>query len=135
MEGHMAKTPAFKIPKKLGAVTDLLVATRDARLALAKQVEELQARETALKDYIINNVPKDSAGAKGAAYTAKPVTKTKPRVTDWDKFYEYVRRNKAFDLLQRRLGENAVAERWADKKVVPGVESFNYVDVSIIKNT
>jgi hypothetical protein len=54
-------------------------------------------------------------------------------VADWVKFYAYVRRNAAFELLQRRLNESAIKERLDDKKPVPGVTIFNAKKVSCTK--
>jgi hypothetical protein len=61
------------------------------------------------------------------------VTKTIPRVADWDKLYAFVKKTGSFDLLQRRLTDSAIQERWEAGKSVPGVETFNAVSVSINK--
>ena len=138
--GVAARPPAkkaartFKLPKTLAAAADALYQVRAKRLEAAKGVEELQAEETALKNYLIENLPKsDASGVAGKLCRVSIVTKVKPRVEDWDAFYKYVGRTKSYDLLQRRLAEKAVEERWDAKKQVPGVGTFNVVDVSIGK--
>ncbi len=126
--------PPWEVPKTLGACADALYETRAARLVLEKQAEELKSRETLIKDHIIETLP--WSDAEGVAGHVARVTITKrqiPRVIDWDKLYAYVRKTKDFSLLQRRLADAAIAERWDDGKEVPGVDRFTLVGVSVNK--
>ena len=124
----------FKLPKTAGACADLLYKTREARLKLQKDVERMESEEQQLKDYFINNLSKDNAtGVAGKFARVQIKPKVKPVVEDWDKFCAYVRKNNAFEMLQRRLSEGAIEERWEDKKVVPGVGRFNAKTVSVTK--
>lgn len=124
----------FKIPETLGACADLLYTTRQARLALAKQVETLEKREAMLKEHIIQTLPKsDSTGVAGRLARVSVVNKVVPRVEDWDKFYAFVKKTGDFSLLQRRLGDAAIQERWDNNKAVPGVTQFQAVTVSLGK--
>lgn len=128
------KPAPFKIPKKIGEVADLLYAIRQERLAKQKEVDELASRETALKNHIIENLPKSEAtGAAGKTANVRVVIKQKPQVKDWDALYAYVSKTKSFDLLQRRLSDKAVTDRWENSKTVPGVEAVPVVDVSVTK--
>jgi hypothetical protein len=130
----MAKEEKFKIPKALGAVADLLYATREKRLAIEKQAEALKAQESALKEHLIQTLPKSEAGGvAGKVARVTVISKPVPQVNDWDKFYAHIKKTGDFELLQRRLGEGAIKERWEAGKVVPGVEVFNAVTVSINK--
>jgi len=131
----MPKPVAFKPPKSLPACADLLASIRAERLAADKVAEGLKAKETILKEHLINNVPKDSAGAMGKLYTATITTKTKPRVADWPLLWAHIKKTGEFDLMQRRLSDTAVMDRINDKRKLPGVETFTYVDVSLTKNT
>jgi hypothetical protein len=129
-----AKKAAFKIPKTLGACADLLYTTREERLALQKQIDELAERESMLKEHVINNLPKSNAtGVSGKVANVRVETKTIPQVQDWEKFYQYISKNKAFDLLQRRVNDKAIQERWEAKKTVAGVGTFDVVKVSCTK--
>lgn len=137
----------WKAPKTLGLAADKLYETRQKRLALAKEVEALQAEETALKNHLIDNLPKsDSNGIAGKVCRVSVVKKDVARAEDWSKIYanivsDYQKHAKkkdgmqdgAFALLQRRLGEGAVKEAWEAGKVVEGVGKFTVVDVSINK--
>lgn len=129
-----AKAPKFVIPKKIGDCADALYKKREERLALQKQVELLAEQESQLKNHIINNLPKsNTTGVSGKVANVRVVTEDVPQVKDWDKLQAYIKKNGAFDLLQRRVNAKAVEERWADKKKVPGVEAFGVTKVSCTK--
>lgn len=124
----------FKFPKTLGACADRMYQLRQKRLEMQKEVDKVAAEEAALKEHIINTLPKSEAsGVAGKLARVAVVTKQVPQVKDWDAFYKYVKRTGQFDLLQRRLSEVAIKERWDAGKEVPGVEHFTVVTVSINK--
>lgn len=126
--------PKFKMPKTLAECADLLYATRIARLALQKQAEVKEAEERQLRERLINELPKSKAlGIAGKVARATIETKPVPTVEDWDRFYQHVKKTGHFDLLHKRLSEDAVKQRWEDHKVVPGVGKFNAVKVSLEK--
>lgn len=130
----MAKAPVFKLPKSLAACADMLYTTRQERLDVQKKVDEFKEREELLRTHIINTLPKSEAsGISGKIANAKIVTKDVPRVEDWDAFYKYVHKNQAYELLQRRLNDAGIQERWDDDKTVPGVGKFTTVSVSVTK--
>ena len=48
-----------------------------------------------------------------------------PQAVDWTKIYRFMKKNNAFDLLQRRLASTAWNDRMEDRKSpIPGIESF-----------
>lgn len=124
----------YKFPKALGSCADMLYELRAKRLIQQKIVDALESEEKALKDYIIQSLPKSEAsGVAGKLARVTVVTKEIPQVKDWDLFYKYVKKTGQFDLMQRRLTTDAVKERWDAGKEIPGVEHFNAVSVSINK--
>lgn len=128
------KAPKFVLPKTLGAAADMLYSTRERRLELSKQVDELSRQETLIKEYVINTLPKSNAkGVSGKFAHVKVDTKDVPQVKDWDKVYAYITKNKRFDLLQRRLNDKAVQDLLDDKKKIPGIETFTAVKVGCTK--
>jgi len=130
----MATEVKYKFPKALGACADKLFELRNKRLAEQKKVDEIAAEETALKNHIIENLPKSEAsGVAGKLARVTVVTKQVPQVKDWDAFYKYVKKTGSFDLMQKRLIDGAIKERWEAGKEVPGVGHFNAVSVSINK--
>lgn len=130
----MATEVKYKFPKALGACADKLFELRNKRLAMQKEVDAVAAEETALKNHIIENLPKSEAsGVAGKLARVTVVTKQIPQVKDWDAFYKYVKKTGSFDLMQKRLTDAAIKERWEAGKEIPGVEHFNVVSVSINK--
>lgn len=123
----------FPYPQSMGACADLLYEYRQKRLDAEKVAAALKEKEDALKEYIIDNLDKDSGGAIGKAYKVEVVRGEKPVVDDWPAFFAYVGRTKAWDLLQRRVSEKALADRIADGKKIPGWKPFNTVGVSLTK--
>jgi hypothetical protein len=122
------------LPPTLAGCADRLYQVRELRYAKQKEVKELEREETALETYIIDELPKSEAtGIAGKIARVTVVNKIKARVTDWPKFYAYIARTKSFDLLQRRVGEAAIKARWDDNKQVPGVDHYQYPEVSINK--
>lgn len=132
----MAKAPKpIKFPKSLGACADLLHDMREKRLAADKAAAALKADETALVNYIIDNLDKESAGAIGKHHKVKVVIKQKPQIKDFEAFSAWVKKTGRFDAFQRRLSEQAIMDTLAQPKCkgVPGVELFNAVTVSLTK--
>lgn len=126
--------PKYKFPKAMGACADRLYQLRQKRLEMQKEVGKVAAEESALKEHIINTLPKSEAsGVAGKLARVTVVTKEIPKVEDWDAFYKYVKKTGNFDLMQRRLTDAAVKERWEAGKEVPGVGHFNAVSISINK--
>ncbi len=124
----------FKIPKTLAACGDMLYKLREKRIEIEHAAAEIAKDEAKLRDHIINNLPKqDATGIRGKVAQITIQTKTKPTVKDWTAVWAYVKKNNAFDLLQRRLNETAVAARWEENREIPGVDKFDVVTVHCTK--
>lgn len=124
----------YRFSKKMGTCADRLYALKAKRLAAQKVADEIKEEETALKEHIINTLPKSEAsGIAGKMARVTVVNKTVPRVEDWDKFYRHVKRTGNFEMLQRRVGEKAIQERWDNGKEVPGVSHFTFPIISMNK--
>lgn len=122
------------LPKAIGLCADLYSDVRALRLMMEKEVERVQARETEIKNHIIENLSKsDDTGAAGKRYRAQIVVKEVPKIADWTKLTQYILENDRFDLVQKRLGEKAVTDMWESGVAVPGVEKMNIPNVSITK--
>jgi hypothetical protein len=117
---------AFKPPKTLALAADLLYTTRNERLALQKEVDALQATETALSEHIIDNLPKSEAtGIAGKLVRVSITSKAVVTVTDWDAVYAHIVKTQKKDpgvwaLVQRRIGSAAAEDAWAAGRQVPG---------------
>ena len=134
MAARAKAAPERAVPKTLGACADALYLTRQKRLSEQKDVNALEAYEKAIKEHVIQTLPKsDSTGVAGKVARVAVVTKKVPVVEDWDAFYKHLKRTGQFDLLNRALNAAAVQERWDAGKAVPGVGAFNAVTVSVTK--
>lgn len=126
------KIPA--LPKTLGGCADKLMRLRDERQELTKKIDAIKAHENAIKEKLIEELPKDDAqGVTGKLARVTIKTKKVGTVKDWSALYEYIRKKKDFSLLQRRLSDAAVKEQWEAGKKIPGVEPFNVIQVSLTK--
>lgn len=128
------------MPKSYGRCADLYSDVRALRLAMEKEVKAIQARETEISNYLINELPKGGdTGAAGLRYRAQIVVKDVVRVaTDqWGILHSWIRKNDRFDMLQKRLNETAVDE-WMQQeenkgRLLPGTELVKVPKVSITK--
>lgn len=134
-----AKKLGLKIPKKLAEVADLFFKTRNDRLALDKQAEAMKAREEALKEHLINQLPKlESTGIAGKLCRVTLGSKEIPVAKNWDDVWRYIVKNYKKNpgvvaLVQKRLGEATVKEMWEAGKDVPGVEHFTVKTLGVNK--
>lgn len=119
---------------ELAKKADRLFVLREQRLAAQKVVDEMQDEEKTITAELIAAIDKsDARGVVGQKVRVTVVTKPTPTVTDWSALQAHIVATGQFDLLQKRLAEPAVRERWQDEKEVPGVGVFNVVRLSLSK--
>lgn len=122
------------LPKTLGGCADELKAVKDEMSEHNKALATLQARKTQLEEKLINDLPaSDAEGVVGKTIRATVVTKRVPVLEDWAALTKHIKKTGDFDLLRRQVSTEAVEERWAEKKRVPGVGVFNKKKVSLTK--
>lgn len=122
------------LPKTLGGCIDMLYSLRQGRHAIEQKAEKVKKDEDVLEKHLLETFGKsDLEGARGKLAVAGVTLSTVPSVKDWDKLYAYIKKKDAFDLLQRRVSATAYRARLDEKVVVPGVESFNVVKLSVKK--
>lgn len=129
---------ARKFPKTLGECIDLAYNLRAIRLELQKQYdEEIQkhkAREEEIEQHILMSFDKsDIEGAKGSLATASVSRMTVPAVKDWPAVFAWVSKQKAWDLLEKRMARVAYRDRLEAGEVIPGVEPFVKVSLSLTR--
>nr|MDA3888335.1 hypothetical protein [Allgaiera sp.] len=100
-------TKGAPVPASIGRCADLLRDVQDLRIVMEKQVAEIKARETELREHIIENLPKEGPDsvAKGLRYKASINEKEHFSVTDWPEVYAFIRQNNRFDMLKKDLKE------------------------------
>lgn len=134
----MAKSPVFKIPKKLAECADLFYELRAKRLEMQKAVDEIAERCKLLQEHLINELPKSNAsGISGAVANAKVEVSDIYSVRDWTAFEKYaLKQANPFIFFQRRLNNAALDEVLTSNKklkTIPGVEKFQYAKLSCTK--
>lgn len=127
-------------PKKcaVGALSDFLYELRGAGQALdgimTPFAEVFTPCVKLIEEHFISTLPVgESSGVQGYLARVQVTDSAVPVVADWDKFYAYIRKAKAFELLNKAVNRKAVQERWDDKKQVPGVTAFHAKRVSCTK--
>lgn len=141
----------LKIPKTLGACADLVKELSEKRLEAQKLTDEWETQEKQVKEHIIQNLSKTKeGGAVGQKYKALITTGYRYNIVDDTKFYDYIKKTGAFDLLQRRTNDKAIDDRvYAQKPKkqkdpktnemvevfppLPGMERFTFPKLSITK--
>ena len=123
------------MPASIGRCADLYSDVRTLRLSMAKEVEAIQARESEIKTYMIDNLSKSAdTGAAGQRYRAQIVTKRKFNIADWGILTSWIKKNDRFDMIQHRLSDTAAKDfEEVEGRTVPGTEAVNVPDVSITK--
>lgn len=123
-------------PKNPALCADEFYRLREQRLALQKQVDAIEAMESACREHLINTLPKSEAsGIAGKLCRVAVENKEIVRITDWDAFWGFIvaeyKKNKGVGgILQRRVNEKMVQELWANKRKVPGAEAM---DVPVLR--
>jgi hypothetical protein len=121
-----------------GALADLLYDLRQTASQAAHLADSLQEVVSPavkmLEEYFINSLKVgESSGVQGHKSRVQVTDSPIPTVEDWAALYEYIRKNKAFELLNKAVNRAAVQERWEAKKKVPGINVFHVKKVSCTK--
>ncbi len=119
---------------EIGKAIDELYALRAKRLEMAREVDLLKLAETLKKQEIMDHLKGIGLSrASGSVATAGRTSKIVPLVQDWDKLFDYIAANKAWDLVQKRIGALAWTARHEDGILVPGTEPSEVFDLSLTK--
>lgn len=124
----------YAVPKQVGAAIDLLYRVRADRKALQAKMEAEKEQEGLIEGKIFDQFGKQEIeGARGKLAQCSIKRSEIPTADDWEAIERHVRKTGEFDLLHRRLTLDAVRQRWAAGKTVPGVEVFHKVGLSLTK--
>lgn len=123
-------TAADKISKQLATLRKLM----DQADALYAELKPIEDQIDALRETLINEFTAAELSSTTAA--GLRVTRTQsmvPTIVDRLKFFAYAARKANWDLLKNGVSTEAWRERMEAKKVVPGVEPFNRVGISVTR--
>ncbi len=102
-----------------------LLDIRAAKSELLDELKQAKELEEECEQAIIQLMNDQSLDAfrNGDCQITKRVTQ-KPRLGNYQELLEYIIQTGGYDLLQKRISEEAVRERWDNGIVVPGVAPF-----------
>ena len=121
-------------PEEIALKVDAFKHFQTKRLALKHEYDDVYAEELLLRGELIKMLQQSGVKSLGGAVaTATLKDKQIVIVTDWEDLYAHIKKTGSFELLQRRVGEGAVKERWDNGEAVPGVIEDIIPDISITK--
>lgn len=107
------------------------------KLVISADEKKLKAKKEKYnegKDKIINEFSKDKIqGLKGSLAQVSIIKTDIPIIEDQNKFFKYVFRNKAVDLLKNGISTKAYRERIEAGKKIPGVSNFCKITLRVSK--
>lgn len=124
----------FKKAKTQGSRADFYYEADKHRLEVNREVEEMKTFLSKLGKWFMQELPEsDTTGVAGKIARIQIKPDERPSITDWPAFYAFIKKNNAFELLNRAVNAKSVKERWDAGKVIPGVGKFHFKKVSITK--
>lgn len=109
----------------IGSSIDKLYAVREKIREYESKIKELQETKSELEAQLLQCMDKEgvtkSTGKRASVSISENV---KPSVEDWDEFYKFLHRNKAYYLLERRPSVSGCRELFEKRGKIPGVVPF-----------
>lgn len=117
---------------QLADLADSYAKARDERLVKQKELAKYEETERDLKNQLIQKMVDAEVPIIGGSYaTVTCKAKDVPTAEDWPTIHQFMKDNDAMDLMQKRLHEGAVKERWDDEVEIPGVGHYTVHKLSI----
>lgn len=127
-------SPAAKTAPSIGSLIDTAFDLREQERELESQKKKLTAQRTEIEEQILAKFEAEGVDQiRGTKATASLSENEVANVENWDDFYKYIHRQKAFHLLQRRVSDAAWREErmTVPKHKIPGTTPFNKKSVSL----
>lgn len=119
---------------KIGPEVDKLDKLRNEVSKLNKQLEEVRKAKTAQENKVMSLLEEQGLemGA-GTAITASIVEEEIGSLKDWEKFFQFARRQNAPELIQHRISQPAFREMLQHRKgkQIPGTELVTLKKLSV----
>jgi predicted transcriptional regulator len=119
----------------VGGLIDELYAKREKIRKLTKEVDALKAERDELELRLLETMDAQGVSMSRSDLATASVSEViRPVVENWDEFYTWIHRNKAYYMLERRPAAAAYRELMESRrKPIPGVSQF--VQRSILLRT
>ena len=114
-------------PTPPGTLIDRLNAVREKKRIAQEKVDAYETEYKEIEEQIFAAL--DAAGTDRMATANASVSispQSRPKVFDWDSFYAYVHKKKAYHLLERRPAAAGCNELFDQGKQIPGVEKSEF---------
>jgi len=115
-------------PKEIERLVAEYQNTRNARLLLDEESKKMKVAEDGLLDKL---TAAGGESGKYGPYTVKVVIKPVPRCTDWNAFYDYLRKTGNLDMLTKHLTASAIMARLEAGEYVPAIVTDDKVTYKI----
>jgi hypothetical protein len=120
------------VARTIGDIADEVLEKSLEITRMNKEVADLEKEEKALKEEL--RVAAEAAGlTSGGGKTSKfdIGPETVPQISNVDAFYDYIKTNDYFHLLQRRPAVKACRELWEQGTAIPGIDKFTQTKVNV----
>jgi hypothetical protein len=119
----------------VGSKIDHLHVLREKRRQLEKEIEHINKEFSVIEADLLRQMQAEGLEKAGGKFaSAAIVDSVKPTVEDWDLFYNYIKKNDYFHLLERRPSVTGCRELFETKGKIPGVVPFTIQKVSLRNN-
>jgi len=120
----------------IGTEVAMLQVLKDQIKVVQTDLKDLEAQKRELEDTIMTTLTESGSSlARTESGTVSIITENLAQVVDWPEFYDYVQKNEAFYLLQRRVSNPAWRDECGAKGMVPGTATFTKHKLSFTNKT
>lgn len=116
--------------KDIGVLTQKLFSAKAKKADLNANLKELNSLIKMIEIDLLHEMEEQKllkvSDQSGTVYISRQVV---PKVLNWDEFYEYIRKNNYFHLLERRPSRGAFRESYELGEQVPGVDPVLFDEV------
>jgi ribonuclease HII len=113
---------------------DRMFELRDSKRLREAQIKELTSEIDEIKFELIGRFQSDGTEVTATAKATASITETTvPNVTNWDQYYEFIKQEDAFYLLEKRPSTAAWRELHNSGQTPPGTAAFVKYDINLRK--
>jgi hypothetical protein len=118
---------------KTGELIDKLHTLREQKRELEAAIKPISAEMESINNYLLEKLQEEGMPkASGKSATVSVGETVVPNVDDWDSFYDYIKKEDALYLLERRVSSTAYRElRNLIDGEIPGVTPFTKITLNL----
>ena len=116
--------------KDIGMYVDTLYGLKEKKKEISQKLLDLNKEITNVEFKLLDLMKNQELFTVGNdSINVFRKSKTVPKVVQWDEFYEFIYREKAGHLLERRPSLLACREMFSEGLVIPGVDPYTFEEV------